>query len=181
MKIENLQKAVVTARAQARSLERQATQRGEAAQKARDKARQAKGKLKTARREAKQARKQAKEAKRAFARILSAADAAATEAARLERKLQKSQKKLQQARVRKQKSKPTVIARPVVASPRSPKPKKVPITSQPKSALAAKPPPQLGATPEVPSPAPSEPDRGSIEPPPHLQQVPDNQDRRLTE
>jgi len=90
MKLEVLERAATTAHEQARRLKSKAQQLDLVARTAKEKARQAKARLKLAKREVKHARSAAKDAKRALAEVLSVCEKAATDAADLEKKIQKT-------------------------------------------------------------------------------------------
>jgi hypothetical protein len=97
MKLEALEKALATARDQARVLEKKAQESDLVAITAKNDARQAKSKSKLAKQKAKRARKAAKEAKRTSAEALCASERADVEVAALEKRIAREQTKAQQA------------------------------------------------------------------------------------
>ena len=143
MKLEALEKAVVTAREQARILESKARQLAQTARTAKDKARQAKSKLKLAKQEAKRTRRAAKAAKRALAEVLVLSETAADKLALLEREIKKSRKKAPRPHAKSEQPKPAVVPRPTASKLVSQATKPVAAKSPPKPAAPAKPLPGL--------------------------------------
>lgn len=117
MKLEALEKTVVTARGQARVLETKVRQLTQAVRIAKDAAKRAKSKLKLAKQEAKRSRRAAKEAKRTLGEMLTASEAAASELARLERKIKKARKKAQESRPGNTPPKRVVKAKAAASTP----------------------------------------------------------------
>jgi len=146
MKLEALERTVVTAREQARGLETKVRQLTQAARDAKDKAKLAKTKLKVARQEAKRTRRMAKDAKRTLAEVVAASDAAANELARLENKIKKARKKAPQSQSVGKHPKLKAKAKPIVSKQPLRSPHPISTRSQLKASVSAK--PSVPAMPE---------------------------------
>jgi hypothetical protein len=156
MKLEALQKAVATAREQARVHESKANQLTKVARTAKDQARQAKSKLKLAKQEAKRTRRAAKKAKRALTEALAISESARAEIAVLQNRLKGAGRKAERAHVKRKHSKPAVAAKRVASRSHSKAPKPVAAKRLTKPATPAKPLPGLETKRTKPIAAPRE-------------------------
>jgi hypothetical protein len=117
MKIQELEKTVFAARANAGRLGHEVRLAEDAMRAAKDKAHHAKARMKLAKHEAKESRQAAKEAKRAFKEIQLAAEKAITKAALLEKTLQKARKPVLLAQTKAAKPKHASVGKRVSSKP----------------------------------------------------------------